>query len=142
LTFIIRDAGLLAYRLLDDVFGLSLRAVVLLPYRDEPSSSRSAGRALGLHCCKILDQHEVKPHKVRYYPERRDVDFETKMAEVLCVYGEVDLFKEDAEGGEGDGSVSIVSYDEKLGIQAIGTRSRPHEHVAFGRGRVRPKTER
>ena len=36
--------------------------------------------------CKILDQHEVKPHKVHYYLERRDADFEAKMAEVLCVY--------------------------------------------------------
>ena len=36
--------------------------------------------------CKILDQEDVKPHKVRYYLERRDPDFAEKMAEVLCVY--------------------------------------------------------
>src|SRR5580698_5611576 len=35
---------------------------------------------------KILDQHDVQPHKVRYYLERRDEAFEQKMAEVLCVY--------------------------------------------------------
>ena len=35
--------------------------------------------------CKILDQEEVKPHKVRYYLEQRDPDFAEKMAEVLCV---------------------------------------------------------
>jgi hypothetical protein len=29
---------------------------------------------------KILGQKEVKPHKVRYYLERRDADFEQKMA--------------------------------------------------------------
>jgi len=34
--------------------------------------------------CKILARHDVKPHKVRYYLERRDEAFETKMAEVLC----------------------------------------------------------
>src|SRR5689334_5972616 len=34
--------------------------------------------------CKILAAHEVKPHKVRYYLERRDPEFEPKMAEVLC----------------------------------------------------------
>ena len=28
--------------------------------------------------CKILDQHEVKPHKVRDYLDRRDPDFERK----------------------------------------------------------------
>jgi hypothetical protein len=38
--------------------------------------------------CKILGQEEVKPHKVRYHLERRDADFEQKMAEVLCVYRE------------------------------------------------------
>src|ERR1700681_697813 len=39
--------------------------------------------------CKILGQEEIKPHKVRYHLERRDVEFEQKMAEVLCVYREV-----------------------------------------------------
>jgi transposase len=34
--------------------------------------------------CKILDQEEVKPHKVRYYLEQRDPEFAEKMAEVLC----------------------------------------------------------
>src|ERR1700694_1006545 len=38
--------------------------------------------------CKILGQQEIKPHKVRYYLERRDAEFEQKMAEVLCVYRE------------------------------------------------------
>jgi hypothetical protein len=36
--------------------------------------------------CKILDEEDVKPHKVRYYLERRDPEFSEKMAEVLCVY--------------------------------------------------------
>jgi hypothetical protein len=35
--------------------------------------------------CKILNEEEVKPHKVRYYLERRDPEFAQKMAEVLCV---------------------------------------------------------
>jgi transposase len=109
--------------------------------------AREHGPAAGHAClahlaqgtvCKILDQHEVKPHKVRYYLERRDADFEAKMAEVLCVYREVALLKEAAEAGEGDGSVVIVSYDEKPGVQAIGTTApdlppKPHEHEAFGR---------
>jgi hypothetical protein len=43
--------------------------------------------------CKILGQEDVKPHKVRYYLERRDADFEQKMAEVLCVYREVQVLK-------------------------------------------------
>jgi hypothetical protein len=43
--------------------------------------------------CKILAQDEVKPHKVRYYLERRNAEFEQKMAEVLCIYREVQVLK-------------------------------------------------
>ena len=43
--------------------------------------------------CKILGQEEIKPHKVRYYLERRDAEFEQKMAEVLCVYREVQVLE-------------------------------------------------
>ena len=43
--------------------------------------------------CKILGQEEIKPHKVRLYLERRDAEFEQKMAEVLCVYREVRVLK-------------------------------------------------
>jgi len=69
--------------------------------------------------CKILDAHAVKPHKIRYYLERRDVDFDARMAEVLCVYKEVEILME-AAAGEPDWAVAVVSYDEKPGIQAIG----------------------
>jgi hypothetical protein len=43
--------------------------------------------------CKLLAEPEVKPHKVRYYLERRDPEFEAKMAEVLCVYQEVAILR-------------------------------------------------
>ena len=46
--------------------------------------------------CNILNEQEIKPHKVRYYLERRDPQFKQKMAEVLCVYREVKLIKEKA----------------------------------------------
>src|SRR6516165_10415571 len=46
--------------------------------------------------CKILNEQEVKPHKVRYYLERRDPEFKAKMAEVLCIYREVKIIKETA----------------------------------------------
>ena len=76
--------------------------------------------------CKILAEHAVKPHKVRYYLEKRDPEFELKMAEILCVYRQVAVLREQrqsaASAGEGiDGSQAIVSYDEKPGIQTIGT---------------------
>ncbi len=59
----------------------------------------------------------VKPHKVRYYVERRDPEFEAKMAQVLCVYKEVELLKKTGE--KADQMVAILSYDEKPGIQAL-----------------------
>jgi transposase len=77
--------------------------------------------------CKILAEHDVKPHKVRYYLEKRDPEFAPKMAEILCVYRQVAMLREQAENGEGQGqdgdggSLAIVSYDEKPGIQAIAT---------------------
>ena len=71
--------------------------------------------------CKIIGRQDIKPHKVRYYLERRDPEFDAKMAEVLCVYREVELLKQSvAEEGETP-AVAIVSYDEKPGLQAIGT---------------------
>ena len=73
--------------------------------------------------CKILAEQEVKPHKVRYYLEQRDPEFEPKMAEILCVYRQVAMLRGQAEESQdsGGGSLAIVSYDEKPGIQAIGT---------------------
>src|SRR4030081_1320280 len=72
--------------------------------------------------CKILGHEEIKPHKVRYYLERRDAEFEQKMAEVLCVYREVQVLKRDAAKSKKSGKrVAIVSYDEKPGIQALAT---------------------
>src|SRR5436305_8266280 len=44
--------------------------------------------------CKIIDQEEGRPHKVRYYLERRDPQFAEKMAEVLCVYRQVKVLKQ------------------------------------------------
>ena len=70
--------------------------------------------------CKVLAAHAVKPHRVRYYLERRDPEFEPKMAEVLCVYREVEMRR--AAGGAANArEIAVVSYDEKPGIQAIGT---------------------
>jgi transposase len=88
--------------------------------------------------CKILGQEEVKPHKVRYYLERRDDEFEQKMADVLCVYREVQVLKKAAKSKKPGKPVAIVSYDEKPGIQAIATTSpdlppEPGVHATFAR---------
>ena len=88
--------------------------------------------------CKILGQEEVKPHKVRYYLERRDDEFEQKMAQVLCVYREVQVLKKAAKSKKPGKPVAIVSYDEKPGIQAIASTSpdlppEPGVHATFAR---------
>ncbi len=67
---------------------------------------------------RILDEHPIRPHKVAYYLERRDPDFERKMADVLCVYKEVNLQNETSALGEVS-SIITVSVDEKPGVQAI-----------------------
>ena len=63
----------------------------------------------------ILSKSNIKPHKVSYYLEKRDPDFDQKMANVLCVYKEIET--QNALGDKRD-SVT-VSYDEKPGIQAL-----------------------
>ena len=67
---------------------------------------------------KILSAKALKPHKVRYYVEKRDPDFDAKMARVLCVYKQVQLLRE--KGQPQGQSVAVLSYDEKPQIQAIG----------------------
>jgi transposase len=90
--------------------------------------------------CKILDQEEIKPHKVRYYLEQRDPDFAERMAEVLCVYRTVKTLKNVATATkqERNEKIAVISYDEKPGIQAIATSApdlppEPGRHACFAR---------
>jgi transposase len=93
--------------------------------------------------CKILDAQEVKPHKVRYYLERRDPEFKAKMAQVLCVYSKVNVLKKAAataakKNKKPSEAVTVISYDEKPGIQAIATTApdlppEPGVHPTFTR---------
>lgn len=85
---------------------------------------------------RLLAAQELQPHKVRYYLERRDPDFDTKRAEVLCVYQQVEFILENEE-------IQplcdvYLSYDEKPGIQAIENTASdlppvPGEHPAISR---------
>ena len=67
---------------------------------------------------KILSQVEIRPHKIEYYVERRDPNFDTKMVQILHVYKEVELLRPNKENNN-EQPVAILSYDEKPGIQAI-----------------------
>src|SRR6266436_7007246 len=74
---------------------------------------------------KILAQEKLPPHKLKYYLEKRDPEFEAKMKEVLIVYQEVlvqnraaELAAESGAGGVAP-AVITVSVDEKPGVQAL-----------------------
>lgn len=63
----------------------------------------------------ILNEENIKPHKIRYYLEKRDPEFKEKMKNVLIVYKQIELqFETDDHTG-----MFTISYDEKPGIQAI-----------------------
>jgi transposase len=109
--------------------------------------ARKRGPAAGHRClarlvqgtvCKIFGNEEIKPHKVRYYLENRDAEFERKMTEVLCVYREVEVLKKAHAKSNKGKPVAIVSCDEKPGIQAIATTApdlppQPGIHPTFAR---------
>jgi transposase len=87
---------------------------------------------------KILRQSQVRPHKISYYLERRDPDFESKMAQVLYVYREVQTLRQ--AGQEVSSLIAVLSYDEKPGIQVLENRApdlppRPGAHPAIARDR-------
>lgn len=75
----------------------------------------------------ILNAAEIKPFKIKYYCEKRDPDFESKMHNVLVVYKQLSMrFNEEGnllpyEGDEPE--THTISYDEKPEIQAIATTS-------------------
>jgi transposase len=92
---------------------------------------------------KILRAQPVQPHKIEYYLERRDAEFDVKMKQVLHVYRQVELWHQAAAPGE---LTAVLSYDEKPGIQALentapdlppvpgrhATVGRDHEYVRHG----------
>ena len=76
---------------------------------------------------KILEKAEIKPHRIKYYCENRDSEFDNKMNNVLRVYKQLSFqFNEDGTfvpWKEDEKVIHVLSYDEKPGIQAIATTS-------------------
>jgi transposase len=91
---------------------------------------------------KILTNNDIKPHKIRYYLERRDPLHEEKMNDVLLIYKEVETVLDNKD----DSVYAYISYDEKPSIQAIENTapdlmpvpgmysciSRDHEYIRHG----------
>ena len=98
----------------------------------------------------ILKNAKLRPFNVTYYCEKRDPDFKEKMHDVLVIYKQVSMqFDEEGNLKPFEGAaVHTLSYDEKPGIQAIGTTGedrppvpdteknstfqRDYEYVRFG----------
>jgi len=85
---------------------------------------------------KILSAIQVHPHKIQYCLERRDPDFDAKMVQLLHVYKQVEIWREN--GARPPDLVAVLSYDEKPGIQAIQNTAPdlppvPGKHPAVGR---------
>lgn len=88
--------------------------------------AQKAGPLEGHHCLsrankatihRILKSNSLKPHKIRYYLEKKDPLFKEKMNEVLIVYKEVNELLDDREKLEAS-KIVTVSIDEKPGVQA------------------------
>jgi transposase len=95
----------------------------------------SLARAAKATVHRILASQPLHPEKVKYYLERRDPEFATKMREVLLVYQEVAL--QNQNGGTAP-TIITVSVDEKPGLQAIANTAPdlppvPGKHSGIGR---------
>jgi transposase len=86
----------------------------------ESAGHPNLARAAKATVQRILEENQLQPHKVKYYLERRDPDFESKMKEVLMVYQEVAVQNQAAATAPAEPpAVITVSIDEKPGVQAI-----------------------
>lgn len=93
---------------------------------------------------KLLTANQIQPHKIQYYLERRDPEFDAKMVQVLHVYKQVEIWRQ--KGATPADLIAVLSYDEKPGIQAIentapdlppvpgkhSTIGRDHEYIRHG----------
>jgi len=127
-----KDLGLAA-----ELWTLSALADHVASHASQAGFARLA-RAGKTTVWRILETHELKPHRVRYYLDKRDAQFERKMAEVLMVYRDVNLYRSDAVHDARPAPVYTVSVDEKPGVQALGTTAPdlppvPGRHPAIGR---------
>ena len=75
---------------------------------------------------EILNDRTIKPHRMKYYLERKDPEFEQKAKKVLLVYKRIEWILQWTRDAVGEGyradelcGEAFLSYDEKPGIQAI-----------------------
>jgi transposase len=134
-----KDLGLAA-----ELWTLSALAAYVREHA-EAAGHASLARAGKSTVWRILNAHELKPHRVRYYLERRDAEFDAKMREVLMVYRDIALGLQGPVESSA-APVYTISVDEKPGVQALGNTApdlppvpgqyaeigRDHEYVRHG----------
>src|SRR5664279_2132317 len=99
-----------------------------------PALSRAAKATVH----RILAAQTLHPEKIKYYLERHDPDFESKMRKVLIVYQDVELQNDKRAAGEAASGIITVSVDEKPCVQAIANTAPdlppvPGTHPKIGR---------
>jgi predicted DNA-binding transcriptional regulator AlpA len=109
-----KDHGLAA-----ELWSISALARFVSERAEAAGFSRLAGAGKST-VWRILDDNDIKPHKIRYYLEKRDPDFDRKMQEVLMVYRDVSIYSQGAVHDARPNPIYTVSVDEKPGVQAIG----------------------
>ena len=104
------------------------------PLAGHPSLSKAAKATVW----RILSASDIQPHKIKYYLERRDPEFEQKRQQVLMVYQEVNLQNDQAPNPTTPPAMITVSVDEKAGVQAINVVTadlppKPGQYKSVGR---------
>ena len=82
---------------------------------------------------KFLKEQNIKPFKIKYYCEKRDPDFESKMHEVLLVYKQIEMQFD--ENGDAEykrlGTLSLLAGIDLLTGEAIPLVSETHKSSDF-----------
>ena len=95
--------------------------------------ARERGPAAGHQClarlaqgtvCKLLGQEEIKPHKVRYYLERRDASSSPRWRSSVCLPRGPGPEKSRCQGGE----IEEAGRDRLLPREAWKSRPSPRRH--------------
>ena len=105
------------------LWSMETLAAYVRKHAEEQHYGDSLGKASKSTIWTILEAGEIKPHRTRYYLEKKDPNFEAKAQEVLLLYkrAEIDLrFIDTLEGSSQPNGTVCLSYDEKPDIQAIG----------------------
>lgn len=73
------------------LWSMETLAVYVRKHAEEHHFGDSLGKASKSTIWTILEEGEIKPHRIRYYLEKKDPDFEAKAQEVLLLYKRVEI---------------------------------------------------